>query len=121
VSGVTTTASATEIDHQPSMNLDFPDPEAIRVGATFFAFATNIDGANVPVARSGDMQHWRIVADAIPSDHYPKWASMRQLTWAPGGAPGGTPAFPALREHADGVDRAAVRRSDGIVATRGSL
>ncbi|MCU1344599.1 MAG: glycoside hydrolase, family 43 [Acidimicrobiia bacterium] len=66
------------------MNLDFPDPAVIRVDGAYFAFATNINGANVPVARSGDLQNWQIVADAVPAAHYPKWASMRSLTWAPG-------------------------------------
>jgi len=78
------TAVAGDVDRTAAMRLDFPDPALIRVDKNYFAFATNINGANVPVARSTDLQHWQIVADAIPPSHYPKWASMRFLTWAPG-------------------------------------
>ena len=37
---------------------DFPDPHAIRVGDTYFAYSTNTGTSYVPVIRSTDLVSW---------------------------------------------------------------
>jgi len=59
---------------------DFPDPQAIRVGHTFYAYGTNGDLGNVPTLRSSDLVHWRPVGDAMP--HLAPWTDPGR-TWAP--------------------------------------
>jgi len=66
----------------PVFDDDFPDPFVLRVGGTYYAYATNVRSNNVPVLRSGDLATWEKVGDALP--HLPKWArSGASLTWAP--------------------------------------
>jgi beta-xylosidase len=61
---------------------DFPDPFVLRAGRFYYAYATNIPGANIPVIRSIDLTHWDPVGDALPA--LPPWAPPhRSLTWAP--------------------------------------
>jgi len=62
--------------------VDFPDPFVLRDGTTYYAFATNGGGKNVPVARSSDLATWSELADALPV--LPAWAAANaSLTWAP--------------------------------------
>jgi len=62
--------------------LDFPDPFVLREGASYYAFATNAGGKNVPVATSNDLAAWSELPDALPS--LPIWAQPNaSLTWAP--------------------------------------
>jgi beta-xylosidase len=61
---------------------DFPDPFVLVTDSAYFAFATNVGSANVPVLRSTDLATWMPAGDAMPS--LPSWAvGGRHLTWAP--------------------------------------
>jgi beta-xylosidase len=66
----------------PAWAGDFADPFVLVAGSAYYAFATNVGPANVPVLRSGDLEHWTAAGDALPV--LPSWAeSGRKLTWAP--------------------------------------
>ena len=63
---------------------DFPDPGALVVGDTVYAYATNTPAVNVQVATSSDMKSWKVSdQDALPE--LPSWA-LPGKTWAPGPA-----------------------------------
>ncbi|MGA2930657.1 MAG: glycoside hydrolase family 43 protein, partial [Acidimicrobiales bacterium] len=67
---------------------DFPDPDVILVGQTYFAYATNSVAGNVQIIESTDLTHWTAVGNALP--HLPAWAEPH-YTWAPAvAAIGGT-------------------------------
>ena len=59
---------------------DFPDPDVILVGQTYFAYATNSVAGNIQIIDSTDLSHWTAVGNALPS--LPAWASAN-YTWAP--------------------------------------
>ncbi|MGO8826840.1 MAG: glycoside hydrolase family 43 protein [Acidimicrobiales bacterium] len=59
---------------------DFPDPDVILVGQTYFAYATNSVAGNIQIIESTDLTHWTAVGNALPS--LPTWAQA-QYTWAP--------------------------------------
>lgn len=60
---------------------DFPDPDVLRVGDTYYAYATNSAARNVQFATSTDLDEWQMVeADAFPE--LPTWV-IRGKTWAP--------------------------------------
>jgi hypothetical protein len=59
---------------------DFPDPDVIAVGSTFFGYATNSVGGSIQIIESNDLTHWAAVGDALPS--LPGWAAP-SATWAP--------------------------------------
>lgn len=66
----------------PVLELDFPDPGLIKIGDTYYAFATNSQSAHVPAARSQDLIHWEMLPDALPV--LPVWAAQNfRWTWAP--------------------------------------
>ena len=66
----------------PVIDRDFADPDTLKVGDTYYAYATNAHGMNVQVSRSTDMVHWDMPKDALPV--LPNWASPQSgLTWAP--------------------------------------
>ncbi len=60
---------------------DFPDPDVLLVGGTYFAYATNSVAGNIQVIESTDLSHWNAVGDAVPN--LPAWAAPN-ATWAPG-------------------------------------
>jgi beta-xylosidase len=74
---------------------NFPDPDVIQVGDTFYAYATtNYDpgtgrGSNIQVARSDDLVTWERLEDALPE--LAAWSGLTTLfqrllhaaTWAP--------------------------------------
>lgn len=64
----------------PVIDEDFPDPFVLKVGKTYYAYATNAGGIDVPVRRSNDLVNWQFVGNALPS--LPAWASSG-YTWAP--------------------------------------
>lgn len=64
----------------PVIDQDFPDPDTLRVGDTYYVYATNARGVNVNVARSRDLVRWELLADALPA--LPGWARPG-FTWAP--------------------------------------
>jgi beta-xylosidase len=61
---------------------DFADPFVLRVASSYYGYATNSHGLNVPTLRSDDLLHWTPTGDALPL--LPGWAQRgRHLTWAP--------------------------------------
>jgi hypothetical protein len=65
----------------PVYPFDFADPYLLRVGGTYYGFATNSAGGNIQVISSADLVHWAPASsDALPQ--LPKWAAPG-LTWAP--------------------------------------
>ncbi len=59
---------------------DFPDPDVILTGQTYYAYATNSVAGNIQVISSSDLVHWAPVGNALP--RLPSWAAAN-LTWAP--------------------------------------
>ena len=59
---------------------DFPDPDVILVGSTYFAYATNSVAGNIQIIESTDLTHWDAMGNALPS--LPAWATP-DATWAP--------------------------------------
>jgi hypothetical protein len=64
----------------PVAAANFPDPGAIEVDGTYYAFATNGNNRNVQAMRSADLVHWTTLPDALPA--LPSWARAGR-TWAP--------------------------------------
>jgi beta-xylosidase len=68
----------------PVIAQDFPDPDVVETGGTYYLYATNPNydptEVNVQRARSGDLEHWEVLADALP--RLPDWAEAGN-TWAP--------------------------------------
>src|SRR4051794_13266735 len=56
----------------PVINRDFPDPDVLKVGDTYYAYSTNAASINIQEAHSTDLVHWTIGHDALPA--LPKWA-----------------------------------------------
>ena len=80
-SNATPTSSAHTFEN-PVIQSDFPDPDIIQVGNTFYAYATNAAGKNIQAARSTDMVHWTMLNDAMPA--LPTWAQPGgSYVWAP--------------------------------------
>ncbi|MFG1946588.1 glycoside hydrolase family 43 protein [Nonomuraea sp. NPDC048826] len=64
----------------PVHDANFPDPGALRVGATWYAYGTNGGGANVPLLTSPDLVTWTPRGDVLPE--LGSWAEPG-FTWAP--------------------------------------
>jgi beta-xylosidase len=68
----------------PVIDQDFPDPDALKVGDTYYVYATgnfNVQ-ISVQIARSEDLVHWNMLPDALPT--FPAWAERDHgLVWAP--------------------------------------
>jgi hypothetical protein len=60
---------------------DFPDPDVILVGGTYYAYATNSVAGNIQIIETTDLAHWSVVGNALPG--LPGWATP-DATWAPG-------------------------------------
>ncbi|WP_152366007.1 family 43 glycosylhydrolase [Microlunatus speluncae] len=61
---------------------DFPDPDVVRVGNTWYAYATN-NWRHVPVASAPTIDGpWTVRGDAMPGGPSPSWATAG-FTWAP--------------------------------------
>jgi beta-xylosidase len=63
----------------PVLDQDFPDPDVLKVGDTYYAYSTNSENINIQVARSSDLVHWQFVGDALPK--LPNWA-VQDFGWA---------------------------------------
>ncbi|NJK46094.1 MAG: family 43 glycosylhydrolase [Pleurocapsa sp. SU_196_0] len=83
----------------PVLSSDFPDPFVLRVGATYYAYATNGGGNTIQLATSSDLVSWVYAGDAFGS--LPGWAEPG-WTWAPEVAevPGGYAMYYTAR-HAE--------------------
>jgi beta-xylosidase len=70
---------------------DFPDPDVLQVGDTYYAFATQRTGpfGNLQLATSKDLTSWNL-SSADPLPNLPSWATAGR-TWAPdvSAVPGG--------------------------------
>lgn len=75
----TATAPGTTFQN-PVLRNDFPDPHIIRVGESYYAYATNGSGKNVQLSTSTDLVHWSVPREAMPA--LPTWAKGG-FTWAP--------------------------------------
>jgi len=64
----------------PIYDKDFPDPAVLRVGKSYYAYATQGSGSNIQVLASPDLTHWNAAGDALPD--VGRWASSGS-TWAP--------------------------------------
>jgi beta-xylosidase len=64
----------------PVFKSDFPDPFVLRVGGTYYAYATNSVSDNVQTLHSTDLVHWKRGKDAMPNEA--TW-TLRGRTWAP--------------------------------------
>ena len=64
----------------PVYRSDFPDPFVLRVGRTYYAYATNSVQDNVQTLRSRDLVRWTPGPDAMPT--LGSWV-LRGRTWAP--------------------------------------
>ncbi|MEH1016421.1 family 43 glycosylhydrolase [Micromonospora sp. CPCC 206060] len=74
-------ASATTTPPSAVIASDFPDPDVIKVGGTYYAYSTNNSFGNVPVATATSLTGpWTRRANALPT--LGAWASGG-LTWAP--------------------------------------
>lgn len=67
------------------INSDFPDPALIKVGTTYYAFATTGDGKNARIASSSDWTTWNVLdKDALPLTTKPSWINQAGAgVWAP--------------------------------------
>ena len=69
---------------EPALVIDenFPDPDVLQVGSTWYAYATNTGGRNVPIATAPSPDGpWTVLStDALPQ--LGAWA-REGLTWAP--------------------------------------
>lgn len=66
----------------PVLNVDFPDPDVLQVGETYYAYATNSGPTNIQMAKSNDLVKWQYLGGALPA--LPLWAKPQAgLTWAP--------------------------------------
>ncbi|KAF4407681.1 family 43 glycosylhydrolase [Streptomyces lycii] len=67
----------------PVLDRNFPDPDVVKAGNTYHAYATNSDGRNIQRAQSADLVHWTYSdADALP--RLGDWAKPETpLVWAP--------------------------------------
>ena len=66
----------------PVLDQDFPDPDVLKVGDVYYAYATNGNRVNIQVARSTDLVHWEVLGDALPE--LPVWAVQKfGSVWAP--------------------------------------
>lgn len=65
----------------PVYPFDFPDPDVIRVGSTYYGYATNSAGGNIQIVSSPDLTHWSPLGNALPQ--LPGWADAG-ASWAPG-------------------------------------
>jgi beta-xylosidase len=63
----------------PVLDTDFPDPFVLKVGDTWWAYATEGNAQHIQVARSNDLASWEQLDDALPQ--IPAWSLGR--TWAP--------------------------------------
>lgn len=64
----------------PVFDRNFPDPDVLRVGDTYYAYATNGGDGNIQTARSTDLVRWEMLPDAMPV--LPSWVQPGR-TWAP--------------------------------------
>jgi beta-xylosidase len=66
----------------PVINTNFPDPFILKVDDTYYAYSTNSNSRNVPVATSTDLVNWDIGRDVMPA--LARWVNLSGPdVWAP--------------------------------------
>lgn len=65
----------------PVIGLDFPDPDTLKVGDTYYAYATQGNSSIFQSARSSDLVTWEMLGDAMPGP--PTWTKPGPFYWAP--------------------------------------
>jgi beta-xylosidase len=101
----------------PVLDGNFADPHVLKVGGTWYAYATGDLVANLQVARSADLVRWERLGDALPE--LPEWSVLQKgLTWAPEVArtPAGFVLYYTLRHAASGrqcISVAVAQRPEG--------
>jgi beta-xylosidase len=73
-------AKEAQVFTNPVYSSNAPDPQAVKVGETWYLVHTNTPEQNVPVLTSKDLVHWTPAGDALPK--LPAWADPGK-TWAP--------------------------------------
>ena len=81
---------------------DFPDPDVLVVGSTYYAYATNSVAGNIQIIESTNLTTWNPVGNALPS--LPGWATP-DATWAPAVAHIGADYSSLLRGRSGGSGR----------------
>ncbi|XZQ06169.1 glycoside hydrolase 43 family protein [Pedobacter sp. MW01-1-1] len=71
----------------PVINADYSDPDAIRVGDSFYLIASSFDGVpGLPILESKDLVNWKIIGHALkrqpPFEHFEKTQHGNGV-WAP--------------------------------------
>jgi beta-xylosidase len=68
---------------KPVLDQDFPDPDVLAAGGTYYAYATQRTGpfGNLQIATSTDLKTWQVL-DTDPLPELPSWA-IKGRTWAP--------------------------------------
>src|SRR5215207_807685 len=98
-----TTAAGPRQFTNPVLTGNFADPNVLKVGGTWYAYATGDLIVNLQVARSADLVRWERLDDALPE--LPEWSVLQKgLTWAPEVAqtPAGFVLYYTLRHAASG-------------------
>lgn len=78
-----TSEPAVSMPNKPAFAIDqdFPDPDVLHSGGTYYAYATNSAAVNVQVATSTNLTSWTVLTtDALPT--LPIWTAPGK-TWAP--------------------------------------
>ncbi|TXK34234.1 family 43 glycosylhydrolase [Nonomuraea sp. C10] len=74
-------AAAATVAPAPVIRADFPDPDVIQVGSTFYAYSTSSRPGRIPVASAPSATGpWTVRGDALPAK--PSWAGDGGF-WAP--------------------------------------
>lgn len=76
-------AQSTETTFQnPVINTNFPDPFILKEGDTYYAYSTNSNSRNVPLATSTDLVNWDMGRDVMPG--LARWVDLSNPNvWAP--------------------------------------
>ena len=116
-SAAATTAPPPRQFTNPVVAGNFADPSILKVGDSWYAYATGDLVVNLQVARSADLVHWERLDDALPE--LPEWSVLQKgLTWAPEVArtPAGFVLYYTLRHGVSGrqcISVAVAERPEG--------
>lgn len=79
-----TAAPSAAVASGPVIDQNFADPDVMKVGGTYYAYATNSDGRNIKWATSTDLVTWAVQ----PSDALPALGAWADPEWSfpPGGS-----------------------------------
>lgn len=81
-SAATATLSTTATFQNPVFRTNFADPFVLKVGSTYYGYATGSAGRNIQAATSPDMLRWTLLTDAMPA--LPAWVDFNEpRVWAP--------------------------------------